>query len=260
MTGVMRRLRLVAVSWLVHVKILSRSGPFMLFTIVEPVIYACVAFYLFRAGDRPGQLLYAAIGAGMLGVWHTTLLGSGQAITLMRGQGTLELLVAAPPPFMWVLAPVTMASATVGLYSLAATLAWGWLLFDVPIRVAHPLLLAVAVLTMMMGLGLLGVVLAAIFVLYRHANALTNLFNYPVWLAAGLLVPVGLLPDWVRPISWLLVPTWGVRAVRESFLGGEPLFAIGACLALTGCYLAVAILVVRQFERLARKHASLALV
>jgi ABC-2 type transport system permease protein len=252
-------LRLIVVSWAIHVKILSRSGPFILFSIVEPVIYACVAFYMFRAGDRPGELLYAAIGAGMLGVWYTTLVGSGQAITLMRHDGTLELLVAAPPPFGLVLASITLASATVGLYSLGATLAWGWLLFDIPLRVAHPGLLAAAIPTMVLGLGLLGVVLAALFVLYRHANALTNLFNYPIWLATGLLVPVSLLPDWVRPISWVLAPTWGVRAVRESFMGGDPLLAIGAGLALSACYLGIGIVAMRRFELLARKHASLAL-
>ena len=28
-------------------------------------------------------------------------------------------------------------------------------------------------------------------------------------------------PDWVRPISWVLAPTWGVRAIREAALGGD---------------------------------------
>jgi hypothetical protein len=30
-------------------------------------------------------------------------------------------------------------------------------------------------------------------------------------------------PDWVRPISWVLAPTWGMNAIRESALGGSPL-------------------------------------
>jgi ABC-2 type transport system permease protein len=255
-----RWLRLLALGCAFHVKVLSRSGFFILSSTVEPVILACIAFFVFRAGDRPGSLLYAAIGAGMLGVWSTTLTGSGQAITLQRQQGTLELLVGAPAPFVLVLAPITLATATVGLCSLTATLAWGRLLFGIPLRVEHPLLLVLAVPATVLGLGLLGMVLASVFVLYRHANALTNLLDFPVYLAAGLLVPLALLPGWVAPLSFMLAPTWGVRAIRAAVLGGEPLPAIGACLALSVAYLAIGSLTLRRFETLARRRASLALV
>lgn len=204
-------------------------------------------------------MLYAAVGAGMLSIWSTTLIGSGQALTLLRTAGMLELLVAAPAPFALVLAPVTLATASIGLYSLAATLGFGWLLFDVPVRVAHPWLLAASVPVTVFGLGMLGLVFASVFVRFRYANALTNLFDYPVWLLAGMLVPVDRLPGWARPVSWLLPPTWGVRAIRESMLGGRPVLAIGAGLALGLGYLALGLFTVHRFEVLARKRAALAL-
>jgi ABC-type multidrug transport system ATPase subunit/ABC-type polysaccharide/polyol phosphate export permease len=257
--GLAGLLRLVGLGWAFHVKRLSRSGFFLLISAVEPVVYASIAFFMFRAGDRPGSLLYAAIGAGMLGVWSTTLTGSGQAITLLRQEGMLELLVAAPVPFLRVLVPITLATATVGLYSLVATLAWGRLLFGIPLGVAHPWLLLLAVPATVVALGLLGVVLASVFVLYRHANALTNLLEFPVYLATGLLVPVAAMPGWVRPLSWLLAPTWGARAIREAVLGGDPLPAIGACVLLGIAYLGVGGLALRRFELLARRRATLAL-
>jgi ABC-2 type transport system permease protein len=257
--GLAGLLRLVGLGWAFHVKRLSRSGFFLLISAVEPVVYASIAFFMFRAGDRPGSLLYAAIGAGMLGVWSTTLTGSGQAITLLRQEGMLELLVAAPVPFLRVLVPITLATATVGLYSLVATLAWGRLLFGIPLGVAHPWLLLLAVPATVVALGLLGVVLASVFVLYRHANALTNLLEFPVYLATGLLVPVAAMPGWVRPLSWLLAPTWGARAIRDAVLGGDPLPAIGACVLLGIAYLGVGGLALRRLELLARRRATLAL-
>ena len=39
----------------------------------------------------------------------------------------------------------------------------------------------------MIALGLIGLVLASTFILYRHANALSNLLEYPVWIASGLV-------------------------------------------------------------------------
>lgn len=58
-----------------------------------------------------------------------------------------------------------------------------------------------------LSLGLLGLVLASTFVLYRP-NAFSNLLEYPVWLVTGLLVPLSLLPGWVEWISWVLACTW----------------------------------------------------
>jgi ABC-2 type transport system permease protein len=63
----------------------------------------------------------------------------------------------------------------------------------------------------------------------------------------------------LQPLSWLLPSTWGAQAIRDSVLGGQPGFAIGACLALAVAYLGIGILTVRHFELLARRRASLAL-
>jgi ABC-2 type transport system permease protein len=63
----------------------------------------------------------------------------------------------------------------------------------------------------------------------------------------------------VRPIGWLLAPTWGMRAIRDSALGGDPWPAIGMCLALAVAYLVVGVLALRVVLRRAREQATLAL-
>ena len=255
----MSLLRVVWTSWLFHIKSLSLSGFFILISFLQPLIFATIAFYIFKSGQRPGTLLYAAIGAGLMGIWSSTLFGSGGAIQWQRWLGTLESLIVAPPPFIAVLAPLTVATATVGLYALGATLAWGRLLFGIPVHLAHPWLFAVAVPVTVVSLGFLGLVLAATFILYRYANALSNLLEYPVWLITGLLVPLSLLPGWVHPIGWLLAPTWGVRSIREAALGGDPLPEIALSAGLAVVYLVLGALCLRVFETLARKQATLAL-
>ena len=92
---------------------------------MQPIIFATVAFYMFQSGGRPGTLLYASLGAGMMGVWSTTLFGSGGMIQWQRWQGTLELSVGAPPPMALVYLPFSLANAFTGMYALAATLVWG---------------------------------------------------------------------------------------------------------------------------------------
>jgi ABC-2 type transport system permease protein len=255
----MRTLRLLYTGWAFHLKGLTLSGFFVVLSIISPIIFASIAYLMFRAGARPGSLLFVAIGAGMMGIWSATLFGSGGAIQWQRWQGTLEYCVAAPPPFIWIILPLTIATASVGLYSLTATLVWGWLFFDLPFELAHPAWFFVSLPVAVLALGLLGLVLASTFVLYRNANALSNLLEYPVWLVTGLLTGLALLPGWTRPISWVLAPTWGVKALRESALGGDPAFAIGMSAALGLVYLVLGHFCLRYFERLAREKATLAL-
>ena len=251
--------RLLWFGWLFHLKNLSQSLFFILTSLIQPVIFATIAFYMFRAGGRGESLLYVALGAGLMGIWSSVLFGSGGMIQWQRYEGTLEVLMAAPAPFVFVLLPATLATSTVGLYSLSATLLWGKLLFGIPLDIVHPILFFVAVSTTVLGLGLLGLLLASTFVLYRNANALSNLLEYPVWLVAGLLTPVSLLPGWVSPISFMLAPTWGSRAIRSAAFGGHVLPQVGMTLLLGLCYLALGAFFIHNFERLARQRATLSL-
>jgi len=251
--------RLFWVGWLFHLKSLTNSLFFVLVSVLQPVIFASIAFFMVESGVRTGALLYVALGAGMMGVWSATLFGAGGAIQWQRWQGTLELLVGAPAPFIATLLPLTVATATLGVYSIAGTLLWGRLLFGVPLDFAEPLQLAVALPATVLSLGLLGLLLASTFVLYRNANAFSNLLEYPVWLATGLLVPLSLLPGWVSPIAWSLSPTWGMRAIRQAAFGGNAWPEIAMCLGLGLVYLALGALALRNFERLARDRATLSL-
>ena len=254
-----RLVRLIARCWAWDLKHLSASGFFILVALVQPVIFATIAFFMFKVGDRSGTLLYAALGAGMMGIWSATLFGSGGLIQWERWQGTLELLIGAPVPFVLVLIPATLATSSVGVYSITATLFWGWTVFDIPFELVHPLAFFISVPVTILGLGLMGLLLASTFVLYRHANAMSNLLEYPVWLVSGLLVPVTLLPSWVEPLGYILAPSWGIKAVRAAALGGDPWPPMAMTILLGIAYLFLGAFFLKHFERLARERATLAL-
>ena len=73
----MSLLRLVWVGVWMNVKLLSVNRFFVMTSVVQPVIFATIAFFLFRAGQRPGSLLYVSLGAGLMGIWSTTLFSAG---------------------------------------------------------------------------------------------------------------------------------------------------------------------------------------
>jgi ABC-2 type transport system permease protein len=255
----MRTLRFLAVSWLLQFKMILRS-PFDGFgNVIYPLFFATVAFFVFQSSQSPRTLIYASLGAAVMGMWSSVSTSAGSAMQRERWWGTLELLVAAPRHFALVMLPATLGLATVGIYNLAATLLWGRFAFGIDLTIEHPAAFALAIVATVLAFGGLGFLFAVSFVRFRAAWVLGNFFEYPVWLICGFLVPLSLLPDWVHPIAWVLAPTWGMSAIREAALGGPALRDAAICLGLGACYIAGGVLVTDRVLRAARVRGSLAL-
>lgn len=124
-TDLRRVVRLLCAGVRTYFKHQASSGMWVVFTTLTPAVYAMVAFYLLRAGNRPDQLIHATAGAGIMGVWTSVLFGSGATVQRLRWMGVLEPVAIAPAPLLLTLLPVTLVYAIVGLYSMAATLVLG---------------------------------------------------------------------------------------------------------------------------------------
>jgi ABC-2 type transport system permease protein len=261
-TGTRSSLRVARVlgrGFALHLKMMMRSSFDGLLGVLWPLFFATIAFLMFRAGAGGESLVFASFGAAVMGIWSSTSTSAGSAMQRERWHGTLELLVSAPVHFATVLLPVTVAMSAMGLYSMVATLLLSRYVFGVDLPFEHPVAFGFAVVATVVSIGAMGFLLAVSFVRYRTAWALGNLLEYPVWLIAGFLVPLTLLPGWVRPISWLLAPTWGMNAIRESSTGGTPLPDVGMCVLLGSLYVFLGVIGTEFVLRAARAKASLSL-
>lgn len=227
--------------------------------LIWPLFFATTAFLVVRLSGDPSALVYAALGAAVMGTWSAIATDASSALQRERGLGTLELLVTTPTPFAQVMLPITTAMTTVGSYSMVATLLWGWLVFDINVPFASPLLFVLAGAVTILSVSMLGFVLAVTVVRYRTAWALGNMLEYPGWLLCGFLVPVGVLPGWAGWISDALPPTWGMRAMRDASSGSDPWAHLLICVGLGAAYLLVAALLAELILRSARRHATLSL-
>jgi ABC-2 type transport system permease protein len=256
----MRNVRLVTRLWWYQLKIRARSAFDGLLAVIWPMFFATSIFLMYRSGGQSGPaLLSAAVGASVMGVWSATSTTASSVLQWERRQGTLELLVVAPRPFALLLIPTTLSMSTIGAYSLIATLAWGRLVFGIDITVADPLGFVVAVLVTVVAIGMLGFLLALMFVRYRSAWAIGSALEMPVWLICGFIVPLGLLPSWIHPLAWALAPTWGMAAVRAAAQGGSVWPNLLLCLGVGLAYGLVGAVLSRSLLNSARRHASLAL-
>ena len=255
----MTTLRVLWIGWVIHFKIVSRS-PFAIGVgATWPIVNASLAYFMYRAGGEPKTLLYASLGSAVAGIWSMAAIDASGAIQRQRFWGTLELLIAAPVRFAFVLLPMTIAIASVGVYCLGTTLVWGRLVYGIPLPLHDPLAFALAVPATIVSVGVLGFALCMVLVRFRAAQHIGNSLEYPVWLASGLLFPIAVLPGWSHPLSWSLATTWGMRGLLHGALGGPVWRDLAMCALLTTVYAIVAILVLDRFLDAARRSATLSL-
>jgi ABC-2 type transport system permease protein len=200
-----------------------------------------------------------ALGAGLVALWGATVWASGFILAAERWQGTLSQLLPRPVGLGVVLWGKTLGATVRSSLLIGASVTVTAALLGHRIRIADPMPFLAALLAVLGSALILGLLVSCLFVLTRSAGRISEAIMYPVFILGGLLVPLSLLPEWVRPISWALAPTWGVDAIREAALGGNPLPEIGLCLALGCGYVAVGALVLEAALRAARHDGTLAL-
>ena len=257
--GPLARCRQLFVAWWIQLKMLAVDPFTGLLQVVWPLFFATAAFLLYRQTGDPSALVYAALGAGVMGTWSAVATTASGALQRERWLGTLELVVSTPTPFAYVLLPITTAMASLGTYSLVATLLWGRLAFGVRLEIADPFVFVLGVVATILAVSMFGFLLAVTVVRYRSAWALGNLLEYPGWLVCGFLVPLSILPAWVGWVGRALPPTWGMAAIRAAADGGSPWHDVLLCLGLGAAYAVVASLVAGSVLRSARRHATLSL-
>jgi ABC-2 type transport system permease protein len=254
-----RWLRLGVVGWWLQMKMLLWSGWGALLHAVVPLFFASAAFLIFRQSEDPQTLVFAGLGAAIMGTWSSVVSTASALLQSERSQQTLELTVSAPSPFALVLMPATCAMATVAAYSVVATLVWARVAFGIVIPIHAPVLFAVSLVVTVVAVSMFGFLLAVAVVRYRAAWTIGALLEPVGWLLCGLLFPLALLPGWVHGIAHALPPTWGVSAMRSAAAGSSPWGDIGVCVLLAIAYAAAGAIGGEAVLRSARKNAALSL-
>lgn len=152
----MNTVRLLAVGWWLQLKMRSRSAFEGVLGMLWPLFFATTIFLMYRQTASGSALIGAAVGASAMGVWSATSTTASSALQTERRQGTLELLVAAPARLPLLVLPIALSMATIGLYSLVATLLWGRLAFGIPISFHDPFGFVCAVLAIVIAIALIG--------------------------------------------------------------------------------------------------------
>ena len=196
---------------------------YILFAVLfQPVIIAVLALWmLMDKGEE--YAIFVVVGSGLTGLWSSLLFISGNSINGERWSGTLESLVAAPIPFEVIVFGKNLANVVQSLISMISGYLVASLFFGYSLTIQNPLLFIVSLAFTIIAFICFGLMIAPIFVMSPGVQNWQNAMEFPVYILCGFLFPIALLSEWIRPVSYLLPPYWGARALHGTSSGGAEL-------------------------------------
>jgi ABC-2 type transport system permease protein len=170
------------------------------------------------AFDRPDLLAYGLLAPALMTMWGTAVWTGGSVIRNDRFGGVIELHVASPTSYWWVVVARVAAVVLLSLLVVPIALLTAWVTYGVTIEVQHPWLLGAVILVIGAAIVATATVLSAFTILSRAAITFQNSASYPILLLGGVFVPLALLPQWVQPFGRLVFLSWGSDALRTAIL------------------------------------------
>ncbi len=237
------------------------NDSFVLFGIfIQPLIIAVLALYMLK--DKGADYaMFVVVGSGLTGLWSSLLFISGNSINVERWSGTLESLVAAPIPFDVVVFGKNLANVFMSLLSMVVAYLLAGIFFGYSLGLTQPLLFLVSLFLSVFAFISFGLIIAPVFVMYRGIQQWQNAMEFPVYILAGFLFPIALLPGWTTPISYALPPYWAAVALHNTSTINAPfnetLFAWGMMLLFSVIDLFIASRLFRFMLYKARVDATL---
>lgn len=151
----------------------------------------------------------------------TTLL-TAMGIARERELGTLEQILVTPLSPMALLTGKCLPFAFLGLIDVAGLVAIGALLFDVPMRGPLWLVFAGTLVYLLTTLGI-GILISTVSRTQQQAMLGALFFMLPALLLSGFATPIGNMPGWLQPITYLNPMRYFVEFMRGCLIRGSGL-------------------------------------
>jgi ABC-2 type transport system permease protein len=184
----------------------------------------------------------------------------GYALKNDMDSGVLESNWLAPIPRPVLLIGHTITNLTVTTATSIVMLVIGALLFGFQIN-GNTLSAIVVAIPMLLGLYGFGFMFAAVVMVMREANTLTDVGSFLLQIFSGANFPVTVLPKWLLPLALILPLTYGFDAVRGILLNTTTLLPIileyVVMLIFMVAMIAIGLLAFRRLERYVRQRGTL---
>lgn len=246
---------------------------FIIYSIVKPLAGAAILVVMYgvvsNANFNSPVFAYIFIGNAFYQYVAAVVTGVSWAVIDDREHyKTLKYIYTAPVSVPYYLLGRGVARILTGSFSVIITLAVGILFLKVPFDFARAdwlLFSAVLALGILM-LAMIGLLLAGVTLLVaQHSYSIGDTVAGALFLFSGAIFPLEVLPEWLRPVGYIVPITYWLELVRRALVGGVaqafPTFAslsngdlMLILLGLTVFFAVVSIYVFRYCEHQARER------
>jgi ABC-2 type transport system permease protein len=211
------------------------------------IFLSCCGFYFLarfvgpRAFADLGSDYFSFVLVGVAFFEYLTVSLTGFSTTLRDAQmtGTLEQLLVTQTGAGTLVWGGSLYHFVLTTFHAVVYLALGATVFGLSLAKANLMgALAVAALSVLAFSGL-GILSAAMIVLFKKGNPLNWLIVSASWLMGGVLYPVSVLPAWVQPLARWNPVTASLDALRATLLKGASLATVSPQTALLAAWAAV---------------------
>ncbi len=191
-------------------------------TLINIPLYTIIFMAILAYAGRNDLASYTLVAPLLMTVGQMAFMVASDLVAQERNFDTLELTVATPTPFPLVLFPRIAVITSVSFVAIFEC----WLIirfvFDVTLTVHHPWLLALTIIVTSLASAGTALVTAAVFVFARTARTFQNAIIWPLFLLAGVLVPISVFPGWLQPFSRGVFLYWSANLLRDAMDAAAP--------------------------------------
>ncbi len=189
---------------------------------------------------NPGLQYLSYVMPGVIGLTLQLLTVMLMAISIPRERerGTLDQLMASPITRTELILGKLLPYFCIALFNVGTILYVADRGFDIPVAKQLPLLLGLCALFVLTSLAT-GLLISSVSRSQFQAVQFAVFYVLPVFMLSGAYAPIELIPEYVRPISYLFPLMYFSRAVRAVTLRGADLLIIWKDLAVLGGFVVI---------------------
>jgi ABC-2 type transport system permease protein len=199
-----------------------RSSLDDLMVLVTLPLFTVAFLAIFVEGGRRDLASYAVVGTSIMAMWSSALFVSGEIIDTERQRATLEPTAATPAPLALLVTGRIAVVASISLIGVPESMLVAWATFGIRPSLPHPVVFLAAVAATAFAIVGTSTAMTALFVLGRSVVTIQNSLTYPFYILSGAVVPIALLPAWIRPVSRIVFLSWSSDLLRSAMLPAPP--------------------------------------
>jgi len=247
---------------------------FLIYLVARPLTAALVLVFMYWVISgyqaRGAFFGFLIVGSASWSFVDQVMAGLARAVLDDREEyAMLKYVYIAPQSYITFLIGRSTPRMLAGCLSFAITLGFGIVLLGVPINLMHVnyLLLLLALLFGFVAIVALGIALAGLsLVMKRNAWVMPDAMAGALYLLAGAIFPIAILPAWLEKIALAMPLTYWLELIRRALLGesiGAP-FPIASTTTIVGLLslttattIVVCMVVFRISEHIARERGQI---